>query len=304
MELKQLNYFITVAEEGSFLRAAKRLNISQPALSIAIKNLEEEIGAPLFYSFGRKRELTDDGQNLLEDARELMQVYQRTLDNVKLGNQNMRGTIRLGLPPLFGACFFGNLIPTFMKRYPNIKIKIVEECAIRAEEMVQNDMLDIALTLRSERIHNFESCHFTTQRNLALLHKDHPLSSRETLTVSDLRDESFATFNESFILHQNLLTACRVAGFFPKFSLLTSQWDFMVEMVAQQQGVAFLPKPIYELSAKKSIVAIPLVDSLKYWDIMVIWNKNRYFSKPCSIFLEHIRDHLPEDDVDNDILII
>lgn len=296
MELKQLNYFITVTEEGSLLRAAKRLNISQPALSIALKHLEEEIGTPLFYSFGRKRELTDTGARLLEDGRELMIAYQRTLDRAKHTKVDMWGTVRLGLPPLFGACFFSSLIPTFMKKYPNIRLRIIEECAMQAEEMVANDQLDIALTLNSNRLSGFNCAHFTTQRNMALLYKDHPLAKRNELTVADLRNEEFAMFNENFILHHMFLETCKAAGFFPHFSILTSQWDFMVEMVAQQQGVALLPKPVYAIAANKNIVPIPLTDSMKKWDIVVIWDKKRYFSRPCELFLEHIQRHLPPDD--------
>ncbi|MDD3164402.1 MAG: LysR family transcriptional regulator [Oscillospiraceae bacterium] len=296
MDIKQLTYFITVAEEGSFLRAAKRLNVSQPTLSIAIKNLEAEIGAPLFFAFGRKRELTDEGNSLLCDARDLMTVYQRTLDDVKHVNRSSKGNIRIGMPPLIGACFFGRLFPSFRKEYPNINLSIIEEGAIRINELIADGTLDMAISLKSERTADFERHHFTTQRNVVLLNYAHPLADRQSLTVEELKEEQFAFFNEDFVLHQRFLDTCREAGFSPKFALLTSQWDFIMEMVAQNQCISILPKPIYENSRHTDVVAIPLTDEMKHWDLEIIWNKNRYFSKACETLYEHISQNLPQDD--------
>lgn len=91
MEIKQLTYFIVLAEEGNYLRAAHRLGISQPALSIAIKKLEEELGTQLFFSFGRQRELTNTGLRLLENPRNLVSLYQQAIDDVSHINQKTHG---------------------------------------------------------------------------------------------------------------------------------------------------------------------------------------------------------------------
>ena len=133
----------------------------------------------------------------------------RSLDNVQQANKNIRGTVRLGLPPLMGACFFGDLIPSFYRDYPDIKVSIIEEGAIRIEEMVEDGTLDIALTLNTNRNSNFEKHHFTTQQNVVLLHKDHPLATRKTITMADLKDEQFAIFSDDFILHKMIMATCK-----------------------------------------------------------------------------------------------
>lgn len=89
------------------------------------------------------------------------------------------------------------------------------------------------------------------------------------------------------------MDACHSAGFFPKITLLTSQWDFMIEVVAKTQSVSLLPQPIYEMSANPNITAVPLIDGLKYWDVIVIRNKERYFSKVCEAFFKHIIANAP-----------
>lgn len=298
MDLKQLSYFIEVAKGGSISRAAERLNISQPALSIAIKNLERDVGVSLFFTLGHRRELTDEGRILLENAKELMQVYQKTLESTQHVTRVTRGEVKMGIPPLMGTCFFGNIIPSFKKKYPNINVQITEEGALRIDEMIENGDLDIALTLKSDCNAHLKQKHFTTQRNVVLLHKDHPLANRDSLSIADLKEENFAIFNENFTLHRQIFNACLQAGFEPKITLLTSQWDFMAEVVSNQQGISILPKPVYENSVKKNIVAIPLSDGVKYWEVVVVWNGNRYFPKVCEIFYENIIQNLPPDDVD------
>lgn len=118
MDIKQLNYFMAVAQAGSFSKAAENLTVSQPTLSVAVKKLEEELGVRLFYSFNREQRLTDEGLRLMNGARRLMDVYQQTVEDVRVMDHNTEGSFMLGLSPLFGACFFGDLLPAFAARIP------------------------------------------------------------------------------------------------------------------------------------------------------------------------------------------
>lgn len=289
MEIKQLKYFIATVEEGNICAAANRLHISQPALSISIKKLEEEVGAQLFFTIGRHRYLTDAGNVLLARAYKLIDVYQQTIDDVQSINQRVQGQIRFGLPPLMGACFFGQIIPTFTKKYPDVEISIIEEGAVKLDTMIADGTLDIALSLPTKRNIGFERRYFSRQQNMVLLHRDHPLAARNRLTVADLRDERFAFFTKDFILHEQLVEACYKEGFSPKFSIMTTQWDFMAEVVSKNHGITILPRPVCESCTKKDIVTIPLEDSImQYWDVIVIWNKARHFSHVCNLFYEHI----------------
>lgn len=297
MDIKQISYFMAVAQEGSFSRAAEKLEVSQPTLSMAVKKLEEELGAELFYSFNRRQNLTDEGLRLKEGAAKLLEVYQETIENVKLSDHVGSGVVTLGLSPLFGACFFGDLIPSFAAAYPDIKINMIEDGANKIDELVERGEVDLAVTLNTERTASFASCHFSTQRNVALLHKDHPLSNARSITVTDLKEDSFAIFNQDFILNRQIMSACHAAGFRPKIALLSSQWDFMVELVSRNRAVSILPKPVLDKHPDPNVVCVPLTDSMKYWDIVLAWNKQKYMSKSCRLFLEYIRKNLPADDL-------
>ena len=244
MDIKQLYYFTAVAQAGSYSKAAESLAVSQPTLSVTVKKLEEELGVQLFYAFNREQHLTDEGLRLWTKAKQILDLYQETLDDMKTTNKNSSGKFTLGLSPLFGACFFGDLIPNFSMEYPNIEIKMIEDGAYRIDQRIERGEVDIAVTLNSKRLSSFAYCHFSTQRNVALLHKSHPLAKEPSVTVSQLRDDSFAIFNQDFILHEQIVDACHAAGFRPKFALLSSQWDFMVELVSKNHAVSILPKPV------------------------------------------------------------
>ena len=296
MDIKQISYFMAVAQEGSFSRAAEKLEVSQPTLSMAVKKLEEELGAELFYSFNRRQNLTDEGLRLKEGAARLLEVYQETIENVKLSDYVGSGAVTLGLSPLFGACFFGDLIPSFSAAYPNIKINMLEDGANKIDELVEKGEVDLAVTLNTERTASFASCHFSTQRNVALLHKKHPLANAKSITVADLKEDSFAIFNQDFILNRQIMSACHAAGFRPKIALLSSQWDFMVELVSRNRAVSILPKPVLDKHPNPNVVCVPLMDSMKYWDIVLAWNKQKYMSKSCRLFLDYVKENLPPDD--------
>lgn len=297
MDIRQISYFMAVAQEGSFSRAAESLNVSQPTLSISVKKLEEELGVKLFYSFDRKQCLTDEGLRLLDGAKQLLDLHQKTVEDVKASSAHSSGSFTLGLSPLFGACFFGDLIPNFSMAYPNIKINMIEDGANKINQRVEDGTVDLAVTLKTEQISAFDSCHFSTQRNVALLHKSHPLAGAESITVADLREDSFAIFNQDFILHRQIMSACRAAGFRPKIALLSSQWDFMVELVARNRAVSILPKPVLEKHPAPDIRCIPLSDSMKYWDIALAWNRQKYMPKACKLFLDYVKKNLPPDDL-------
>ena len=169
--------------------------------------------------------------------------------------------------------------------------------AYRIDQRIERGEVDIAVTLNSKRLSSFAYCHFSTQRNVALLHKSHPLAKEPSVTVSQLRDDSFAIFNQDFILHEQIVDACHAAGFRPKFALLSSQWDFMVELVSKNHAVSILPKPVLDKHPDPNVCCVPMSDSMKYWDIVLAWNKDKYMPKACALFLDYCKHHLPPDDL-------
>lgn len=297
MEMRQLRYFMAVARAGSYSAAAAELSVAQPTLSIAVRNLEQELGVQLLYSFGRRQRLTDEGRRLLIGAQNVMEEYRRTVDDIRNAGSNIQGVLVVGLLPLVGTCYFASLIPEFSRQYPNVQIQVVERGANVIDQMVLDGELDIALTLNRGQLEQFEARPFTMQRVGVLVNRNNPLSERESIRMKSLRNERFAIFNPEFVMHHQITSACRKANYSPQIILMSSQWDFLMEVVVQNRAVTILPKPIYDKYPSEKVRWIPLKDGPCIWDVRLIWNDKRYMSNICKSFLEYIQKNRPVDDV-------
>lgn len=293
MDIKQLGYFLQVARAGSYSQAAQQLSITQPTLSICIKKLEEELGVELFFTSGRRQQLTDEGERLMAGANELMELHRKVLEQVRHTGENTPGHITLGLPPLIGSCFFNTLIPAFSRAYPNVGISIVEEGARKIERMTAAGELDVACTIEPAPNDTLETRLLTRRANVVVVHKDHPLAKRPSLTIADLQGQPLSVFNEDFVLHHQIMAAFRSAGIAPSIFLLSSQWDFIVEMVQQRQSVAILPRPILDKHPTPGVALVPLADGMRNWDIFLLWNRQRYLSTACRSFLRFTLGRFP-----------
>lgn len=145
MDLRQLNTFIVVAEQGSLSKAAARLHIAQPALSRQIHLLENDLGQTLFIRHGRGMVLTEAGQKLGEHAIKILQQIEDARQSVQEASGNIRGKIAVGLPPTVGAILASKLVERCATLYPQIIIRVVQGFSGTLLEWVQNRELDIAV---------------------------------------------------------------------------------------------------------------------------------------------------------------
>ena len=296
MDIRQLRYFMAVAKAGSYSAAAAELNVAQPTLSISVRNLEQELGVTLFYTFDRRQHLTDEGERLLAGAQRLMEDYRRTIEEVQNTAGTAAGNLSVGLPPLMGTLYFAELIPEFAKKYPNIHIQVIEQGSQVIDQMLLEGELDIALMLNTDKIPDFETRRFVRKPVVALVSRDHPLAGRASVSFAELKEERFAIFNQDFALYWQIIDACRRAGYSPKIALLSSQWDFLMEVAAQNRAITILPKPIYDRQPDQRVRCVALEDGPQTWDVMLAWNKRRYMSNACKLFLEHVQSRKPRDD--------
>ena len=144
MNLNQLEYFCTAVECGSITKAAKKLFVTQPAISGAIRELEQEFSVTLFSHTRSKLSLSEDGERFYERAERLL----REVETAKMQLHDLGGSrqpVRVGIPPLWGTTFFPDLLHDFKKKYPDIQLTFYEYGSARAAALVQEEELDVAL---------------------------------------------------------------------------------------------------------------------------------------------------------------
>lgn len=292
MDTRQLAYFVQVAKDNSFTVAARNLHLSQPALSKMIKKLEEDLGVQLFDRSEHKMTLTDTGEKLFEEGQKLLLEMDSITEAIQ-DTKNLRtGNVSVGIPPVIGTSYFPPLIANFRQDYPGINLSIIENGAVTVYEMVEKGFVDLGLVILPELSDRIEYIPVTEDEVVLIVHNDHPLAEKEKVTFEDLKDESFALLNETFLLHHHVIKACREAGFEPNVYFKSSQWDFLTELVCLNQGVSILPRPILARFNSKSIKQIPIDHPEMKWRIAIILKKNRYISFAAKKFIEYIREHI------------
>ncbi|HEX4896469.1 MAG TPA: LysR family transcriptional regulator [Solimonas sp.] len=251
MELRHLRYFVAVAEERHFTRAAQRLGINQPPLSQQIRQLETELGTDLFRRLPRGVALTEAGEGLLEDARRLLRDAELAAERVRRVARGEQGRIRLGL---INSASFHPLIPRvireFRRRYSNVTLSLEERTTPSLAAAVRRDTVDAAFV--RPLLDGGEDLHVEAvldEPMVVALPSGHALAARAQVSLLALSLEPFVLFSRPVGagLHEEIIRACREAGFSPRVVQEASQVSSIVNLVASGLGVSIVPASMQQM---------------------------------------------------------
>ncbi|MFD2209667.1 cidABC operon transcriptional activator CidR [Virgibacillus halophilus] len=278
MDMQHLKYFMVVATEGNFTRAAEKLYVSQPTISKMVRSIETEFGVTLFDRSRKHVQLTDAGKVVLEQAQHMLRAYQNLSSELDDLMALKKGELHIGLPPMVGARFFPKIIQAFYRKYPNIKLHVVEDGAVKIESAVQNGTLDLGVVVLPVDEKQFDGYAFAEENLMLVTPAKHLLRYKKAVRLKDLKEEAFILFRRDFTLHDRIIDECERAGFRPNIIYESSQWDFIGEMVRADLGVALLPESICRQMNPADVAMIPLVDPGIPWNLGIVWRKERYLS--------------------------
>lgn len=278
MDIRHLTYFIEVAHQRSFTKAAQALHITQPSISKMIKILEEELDVILFYRSAKQIELTDAGKALLYQSQQIVNSFQNLTSDLADVINSKKGAITIGLPPMVGARFFPKIISDFTALHPQISLTLLEVGSQKVQVGIDDGSLDIGVVMLPIDENIFEMFPIIDEPMMLIVHPDHSLAQQSSVHLSQLKDENFIFFRKSFTLHERIITRCIEHGFSPNIVFKSSHWDFIAEMVAINFGIALLPKTICKELDQNRLKIIPLIEPMIHWRLGVIWKKDRYLS--------------------------
>ena len=293
MEIRQLKYFVRIAEDQSYTTAAKKLYITQPTLSWTIKHLEKELGVKLFIPNGKKLALTAEGEELLHHANYLIGEHQKVLELFQNHKELLTGQIQLGVPALFGTCSFMTTIMSFMENYPKIKLKMNNSGSIIIQEMVESGVLELGIVsylYPSSSLDAIELPNFNYPIVL-VVNKKHHLSTKPSVSFADLKSESLILLDDGFTIGKLPLKACHKAGFTPNVVLKSSEWEVICEAVANSNYISILPYPFLAKSNRSDISIIPIDDPDSIIPIALITKRNCPKSLPLQKLIQFIYDN-------------
>jgi len=284
MEIHQLRYFVAVAEEGSFSRAAAKVRVAQPSLSQQIRKLEAEVGQPLFDRLPRSVVLTEAGHCLIDYARQILASIveaRRCVDELK---GEVAGELAVGAIPTIAPYVLPGLVRKFQEHYPQVTLEIVEDVTEGITRRVEAGELDVALastcqpssTLRRESLGN--------EPLLALVPEGHPLAKKTLVELDDLKSQRFLLLHEMHCLSQQVHHLLEGRHLQPEIALAGSQLGTIVNMVAAGIGVSIVPQLMVSHQATPGCVSLPFAPPVPERELNVLYNPLRFQSKAAAAF--------------------
>lgn len=287
MDIRHLEYFIEVAKHLNFTKAASALHISQPSLSKTIKNMEEELGVPLFYRAFRQLELTDAGKALLHNAKKVLLAYEQLTSELNDVMELKKGEIKIGIPPIIGAAFCSNIISHYIDLFPLVDVTLTEVGTKKIKDGIDDSSLDVGFVCNNPHYHKgVESIQILKDPLMLVAHKNHPLCENETVTLANLEQEAFIMYRQDFSLYDSIIERCSAEGFFPHIVCESSQKDFIIEMVEAKLGIALLPSQICKKLNDQSIKTVPFENPEIFLELGMIWKKDKYLSFSVREFIK------------------
>lgn len=261
MELRQIKYFIEVANREHVTEAADALHVAQSAVSRQIVNLEEELGVSLFIREGRNVKLTPIGAVFLQHMKQAVKMMDDAKREVEEYMDPEKGTIHIGFPSSLAGYTLPTAISAFRERFPQAKFQLNQgSYTYLIDGVVKGDfnMALIGPVPRKEK--KIKGKILFTEKIKALLPHSHPLAGERLLKLSDLREDSFILFPNGYILREIIVNACSQLGFEPKVAFEGKDIDAIKGLVSAGLGVTLIPEITLIDSLPRSTVKIPIIE--------------------------------------------
>lgn len=271
MELRQIRQFIAVAEELHFHRAAKRLNMSQPPLTTAIKKLEQEIGTELLNRSNKTLNLTVAGKVFLAEAYIIIKQAEHAISLTQETANGIRGHLRFSY---VGSALYGKL-PIVMRQFrqihPDITIELLEATTSEQIYFLENNLVDLAILIPPFISQDdLKSTLFDQDRLAIALPNSHILCQRNNLSVSDLADMPFILWpaTKGLGFYRNVITLCISAGFMPNIVQEAQSMHTVLSLVAAGIGVSIVPASMSNFRSNDIFYSI-IDDQQSFFELML-----------------------------------
>ena len=289
MELRHIRYFLAVAEEGNVTRAAEKLGIGQPPLSQQILALERELGVQLFRRTGHGVELTEAGEALFADARRLLDDAHLAVLNAQRAGRGETGHLNLGFT---ASSAFNPAVPAliraFRNAYPGVELMLTEGNTTQLLAALTQGRLDLAFVRPGD--HAFAGItlyQIASEPMKIVLPVKHFLATRRRLSLAELADESFVLIprEASPTLHEEIMSACRKAGFEPRLGQQAPQLSSVVSLVSAEFGVSIVPASVSQIRAE-GVVYVDISGAKVQTRLALASRENDHSAKTANFLME------------------
>lgn len=292
MELRQLHYFVKVAQKEHVTQAAEELHVAQSAVSRQIHQLEEELGVKLFVQKGRNLQLTPVGQLFLRRADEVLRDLDRAVQEIHEFLDPEKGEIRLGFPHSFGISLVPQVVAAFRKHNPDVKFRFRQGMYQTLIRDLLKGEIDLAFISPVPSEHDQISGKILlTEELFAILPEGHRFSERKSIALSELREEPFIVFAEGYSLRPIVMNACETAGFTPKIAFEGEETETIRGLVAAGMGVSLLPKMAVEFAAPIPVSIVKVDEPIVTRNLGLIYRASDKLPLVAKVFYNFLMDY-------------
>jgi DNA-binding transcriptional LysR family regulator len=285
MQLRQLEYFQMVCKLKSMRKTADCLNVSQPSISVAIKNLEEELGVSLIERNSKKFQLTKEGSIFLKRANEILERVQYSVEEMTDYRSDQIGTIKIGITPIVGAMIFPEIFERFHTQYPHFKATFIEEGSLVIRELLEKGEIDLGMLIIPSNLTGLEKLTITVEPIHVCFSSHHRLRGCLSIPFEELKNEPFILFKEDTYSRQMVLAECEKHHIVPDVVFSTRQVETIIGLAEAGTGVSLLPERIIRKHPNISSCRLAKPMSI---EIGIAWNSNRYLSKASKAFIDFV----------------
>jgi DNA-binding transcriptional LysR family regulator len=290
LDLRQVQYFLAIFEQGSFTAAADYYYISQSSLSKRIIALEEELGVTLFDRSKRNVSLTEAGEAFLAHAQQLGGTFQSMMfdmENFKVEKEY----ISIGAIPVITEYGIPDLIARFRTLKPKIELQMVEVDGINILPALDKLRFDLAITRQNYLDYDkYEAVMISEDQFLVAVSKHHPFADRKSVSIKDLKEQNFIVFDQVTGLQRLIIDECNKVGYEPTIFYASHQKISVLGLVGANIGIALIPIKIYDYHKNPEVTEIALEEDLKC-NIVLAYLKNRRLSIASKEFVAFLKNY-------------
>jgi LysR family transcriptional regulator, transcription activator of glutamate synthase operon len=284
MDIRQIQYFISIVDTGSFSAAADEHYVSQSSLSKVIMALEKELGVPLFDRSKRKVSLTEAGKAFLGHARKLSADYKAMAVELD-GHKSSTGSFSIASIPVLTQYGITTLISQFRDRYPTIQFSLEEVDGLNILPALAEYRFDLAFARHNYLNDQYASIEICKDMLLVAVSKNNRYANRSSISLRELSGDNFIVFDRVTDLHKLIMDECGKAGFEPTIFYSSHHKVSVLGLVGTNIGLALMPVKSFEYHQHPDVVAIPLEEHIEC-NIVLVYLKKRKIPQAASLFLD------------------
>lgn len=284
MDIRQLKYFLAIAEEGQITSAARKLQMAQPPLSQQLKLLEEELGVKLFERGSRSVQLTEAGTILRDRAEQILELTDSTAREINDYVKGLKGTLSIGTVSSSGATLLQDRLCEFHKMYQGVKFEIHEGNTFRVIDLLNKGIVEVGIVRTPFNTTNLECLYTQAEPMIAVMTSEYDWKTDEMfIDIGELKDKPLIIYRR---FEQLIRETCLENGFDPQIFCMNDDARTTLLWANAELGIGIIPKSAFELTNNRHLVYKEIRSESLRTRVAAVWIKDKYLSSLASKFIE------------------